>query len=63
MNVIEKVLSTVKIADVSVATTIAVTCLGAALIMSVYQNNDPTTTNTIAGGLMGYIGGRTLGGK
>lgn len=62
MNIIEKILGTIRISEVSVATTIAVTCLGAALIMSVYQNNDPTTTNTIAGGLMGYIGGRTLGG-
>lgn len=38
MNIIEKILGTIKISEVSVATTIAVTCLGTALIMSVYQN-------------------------
>lgn len=63
MNLIEKFLGTLKVSEISVATNIAVTGLAIALIISVYQGNDSTTSNTIAGGLMGYIGGRTLGGK
>lgn len=58
MNILEKILGTIKVGDISVATTIAVTGLVIALVTSIVNGASDTIITSIASGLTGYIGGR-----
>ena len=60
-NILEKILSTMKVSEISITTTIAVSGLVVSLVACVAQGADITITTSIASGLTGYIGGRTQG--